>query len=105
MVKFQQKILDVLGPLSRPSKGLEKIKKAPDDTIPVSIENHIKLIDQTVLLPGQASNAILHSRRLQILKTLIKDPKKAKKYFDGKSRFTSKRLSKSFWEKVQIASS
>ena len=105
MVKFQQKILDVLGPLTRPSKGLEKIKKAPDDTIPVSIENHIKLIEQTVLLPAQASNAILHSRRLQILKTLIKDPKKAKKYFEGKSRFTSKRRSISFWEKVQIASS
>ena len=105
MVKFQQKILDVLGPLSRPSKGLEKIKKAPDDTISVSIENHIKLIEQTVLLPAQASNAILHSRRLQILKTLIKDPKKAKKYFEGKSRFTSKRRSISFWEKVQIASS
>ena len=84
---------------------MEDITNAPDDTAPVPVEDHIKLTEQTVLLLGQASNSILHSRRLQILKTLIKDPKKAKKYFEGKSRFTSKRRSISFWEKVQIASS
>ena len=78
MEKFQQKILDVLGPLSRLWKGLEDIKNAPDDTVPVPVEDHIKLIEQTVLLLGQASNSILYSRRFQILKTLIKDPKKAK---------------------------
>ena len=78
MEKFQQKILDVLGPLSRLWKGLEDIKNAPDDTVPVPVEDHIKLIEQTVLLLGQASNSILYSRRLQILKTLIKDPKKQK---------------------------
>ena len=78
MQKFQQKILDVLGPLSRLWKGLEDIKNAPDDTVPVPVEDHIKLIEQTVLLLGQASNSILYSRRFQILKTLIKDPKKAK---------------------------
>ena len=78
MEKFQQKILDVLGPLSRLWKGLEDIKNAPGDTVPMSVEDHIKLIEQTVLLLGQASNSILYSRRFQILKTLIKDPKKAK---------------------------
>ena len=79
MEKFQQKILDVLGPLSRLWKGLEDIKNALDDTVPVPAEDHIKLIEQTVLLLGQASNSILYSRRLQILKTLIKNPKKATK--------------------------
>ena len=74
MEKFQQKILDVLGPLSRLWKGLEDIKNAPDDTVPVPVEDHINLIEQTVLL-GQASNSIFYSRRLQILKTLIKDQK------------------------------
>ena len=77
--KLQLKILDVLGPLSRLWKGLEDIKNAPDDAVPVPAEDHIKLIEQTVLLLGQASNSILYSRRLQILKTLIKNPKKAKK--------------------------
>ena len=57
--KLQQKILDVLGLLSSLWKGLEDIKNAPDDTVPVSVEDHIKLIEQTVLLIGQASNLIL----------------------------------------------
>ena len=81
MKKFQKKILDVLGPLSRLWKGLEDIKNAPDDTVPVPVEDHIKLSKQTALLLGQASNSILYNRRLQILKALIKDPKKSKKYF------------------------
>ena len=79
MKKFQQTILDVLGHLSRLWKGLEDIKNAPGDTILVPIEDHIKLNEQTVLLLGQASNSILYSRRLQILETLIKDPKKVLK--------------------------
>ena len=61
MEKFQQKILDVLGPLSRLWNGLEYIKNAPDDTVPVSVEHHINLTEQTVLLLGQASNSILYS--------------------------------------------
>ena len=52
MVKSQQKILDVLGPLSRLWKRLEDIKNAPDDTVPVPAEDYIKLIKQTVLLLG-----------------------------------------------------
>ena len=52
MVKSQQKILDVLGPLSRLWKRLEDIKNAPDDTVPVPAKDYIKLIKQTVLLLG-----------------------------------------------------
>ena len=78
MEKFKQKILDVLGPLSRLWNGSKDIKNAPDDTVPVPAQDPFKLIEQIVLLLGQASNSILYSQRLQILKTLIKDPKKAK---------------------------
>ena len=59
-------------------KGFEDIKNAPDDTDPVHVEDQIKLTEQKVLLLGQASHSILHSRRLQILKTLKKDTKKPK---------------------------
>ena len=38
-----------------------------------------------LLLLGQVSNSILYSRRLQILKTLIKDPKTAKYIFKEKA--------------------
>ena len=85
MEKFQQKILDVLGPFSSLWKGLADIKNAPDDTVPVPVENHIKLNEQAVLLLGQASNSTLYSQRLQILKTLIKDPKKAKSILKEKA--------------------
>ena len=75
MEKFQLKILDVLWSLSRFWKGLEDIKNAPDFTVSVLVEDHINLVEQTLLLLGQASNSILYSQRLQISKTLIKDQK------------------------------
>ena len=56
--------LDVLGPRSRLWKGFGDIKNAPHDTVPVAVEGHIKLIEQTLLLLGQALNSILFSRRL-----------------------------------------
>ena len=61
MEKFQHKILDVLGPFSRLWKGLGGIKNVPDDTVPVTVEDHIKLTEQTVLLLGQASNSMFYS--------------------------------------------
>ena len=90
MEKFQQKLLGVLGYLSRLRKGLENIKNAPDDTVPVPVEDPIKLIEQTVLLLGQASSSILYSQRLQILKTLTKDPKKAKNILKEKADLLKK---------------
>ena len=69
---------------------LEDIKNAPDDIVPVPVEYHIKLIEQTVLLLGQVLNSILHSRRLQILKTLIKDPEKAKNILKEKAELLQK---------------
>ena len=87
---FQQKILDLLRPLSRSWKGQEDIKSAPEDTAPVLVEDHIELIEQTVLLLGQAPNSISYSQRLQILKTLIKDPKKAKNILKEKSDLLQK---------------
>ena len=56
MEKFQHKILDVIGLLSRLWKWLADIKNAPDDTVPLPVEDHIKVIEQIVLLLGQASN-------------------------------------------------
>ena len=46
--------------------------------MPVPVEDHIRLIEQIVLPLDQASNSILHSRRLLILNALMKVPQKAK---------------------------
>ena len=88
--KFQKKIVDVIGPLSRLWEGLEDIKNVSDDTVPVFVEDRIELIEQAVLLLGQTSNSILYIRRLQILKTLIKHPKKAKNIFKEKAALLQK---------------
>ena len=85
----QQKILDVLEALSRLWKGLD-IKNAQDNTVPVPVEDHIRLFEQTVLLLGQASNSTLYIRRLRILETLIKDPKKAKNILKEKADLLEK---------------
>ena len=61
MEKVKQKILDVLGPFSKLWKGFEDIKNALHDNVALSVECHIKLLEQTVLLLGQASNSSLHS--------------------------------------------
>ena len=53
MEKSQQKILDIIGTRSRSWKGLEDIKNTPDDIVSVPVEDHIKLIEQTVLLPAK----------------------------------------------------
>ena len=50
---FQQRFLDVMGPLSRLWKWLEDIKNVPDDVVPVPVEDHMKLIKQTIFLLNQ----------------------------------------------------
>ena len=46
---------------------------APDDTVSVSLKDHIELIELAVLILGHASNSIF-----QILKSLINSLKKVK---------------------------
>lgn len=41
MENLQQKILDIVRPLSRLWKELVDIKNDPDDTVPVSVLNYI----------------------------------------------------------------
>ena len=57
------------------------------------------MIEQTALLLGQAPNSILYSQRLQILKTLIKDPKKVTNILKEKADFYFKKVIKIFLEK------
>ena len=71
-------------------KRFEDIKNAPDDTVPVLVEDQIKFTEQKVLLLDQASHSISHSRRLQILKTFIKDTKKAEHIFKEKEDLLQK---------------
>ena len=61
---------------------MERVKdicKAPsDEAVEVALEKFVTLVEQVILLLGQASLSLLYTRRLNILKMIMKDPGKAK---------------------------
>ena len=74
-----------MGPLSRLWKALENVRNEASEAIEVPMDTFATLIKQTTLLLGQASLSILYARRLNILKILMKDPRKAKRLLKGKA--------------------
>ena len=79
MERFQGQILEVMGPLSRLWKKLEDIRKAPPDgTVEVPVDKFITLVEHVILLLGQPSLSVSYTRRLNILKMMTKDLRKAK---------------------------
>ena len=78
MEKFHEKNLQVMGPLSRLWKGLEDVRNESSEAAKVPVDTFATLIEQTILLLGQASLSVSYARHLNILKTLQKDPRKAK---------------------------
>ena len=66
MEKFQENFLEIMGPLLRLWKGSEDVRNESSE-----------VIEQTTLL-GQASLSITYACPLNILKTLLKDSRKAK---------------------------
>ena len=57
---------------------MEDVSNESSATVEVPVDTFATLIEQTTLLLGQASLSISYTRRLNILKTLLKDPRKAK---------------------------
>ena len=76
--KFQETILQVMVPLSRLWKGLEDVRNESCEAVEVPVDTFATLIEQTTLLLGQASLSVSYARRLNVLKTLLKDPRKTK---------------------------
>ena len=74
-----------MGPLSRPWKGLEAIRNESSEGVEVPVATFATLIEQTTLLLGQTSLSISYKRRVNILKTLLKDPRKAKTLLKDKN--------------------
>ena len=91
MEKFQEKILQVMGPLSRLWKGLEDARNESSEAVEVPVDTFATLIEQTTLLLGQASLSVSYARRLNILKTLLKDPRKAKTLLKEKNSLIARR--------------
>ena len=59
--------------------GLGDIRKAPSDkAIEVPVDEFVTLVEQAILLLGQASLSASYNRQLNILKMIMRDPTKAK---------------------------
>ena len=104
MEKFQGKILEVMDPLSRLWKGLEDIRKAPsDETVELPVDKFVTLVEQVILLPGQASLSVSYTRRFNILKMITKDPRKAKAMLKENENVLKKSETHLFGKKVSIS--
>ena len=68
LVKMQGRILQTTGPLARLWSQIEEARVA----------GRKELIEQNILVLGQASNSISYTRRMGVLKQVIKDPRKVK---------------------------
>ena len=67
-----------MGLLSRLWKGLEDVRHESSEAVEVPVDTFATLIEQTTLLLGQTSLLVSYARRLNMLKTLLKDPRKPK---------------------------
>ena len=58
---------------------VKDIRKAPsDEAAEVAVDKFVTLVEEVILLLGQASLSLSYTRRLNILKMIMKDPGKAK---------------------------
>ena len=80
-----------MGPLSRLSKGLEDVRNESSEAVEVPVNTFPAFIEQTTLLLGQASLSVSYARRSNILKTLLKDPRKVKTLLKEKNSLTARR--------------
>ena len=71
LVKLQQKLLDVMGPLSKVWTIVEKARHSRFEQVEASLPEILINLDQTVMLLGQAFNNISHTRRFDALKQII----------------------------------
>ena len=73
--KIQKRTISVMGPLSKVWLKLENAKKS--DAPPLSLDEILRLLEQTIGLLGQTSNSISYHRRYNILSSVC-SPQEAK---------------------------
>ena len=99
MEKSEEKILQVMSPLSRLWKGLEDVRNESSEAVEVPVDTFATLIEQTTLLLGQASLWISYTFCLNILETLSKDPRKTKTLLKKKTALLQESESHLFGKK------
>ena len=80
--KIQKRTLSVMGPLSKVWLKLENAKKS--DAPPLSLDEILSLLEQTICLLGQTSNSFSYHRRYNILSSVC-SPQEAKNMLKNKA--------------------
>ena len=85
LVKLQQKLLDVMEPLSKIWTIVEKASNSSFEPVEFLLPEIPTNLDQTVMLLGQAFNNISYARRLKALNQITGDPRKTKQLLKEKN--------------------
>lgn len=76
--KIQQKTVNVFGPLSKVWMAIESANEAEGEKVEIPLEDISTSLEQSILLLGQAFNAVTYQRRCNVLSVLMNDHKKTK---------------------------
>ena len=69
--KMQQKVLNVLGPLSKILQKIEDSTQCKTDRVEIDLGEFKELTEQSIMILGQVFNNIMYNRRLSALKALF----------------------------------
>ena len=70
--KMQQKVLNVLGPLSKIWQKIEDSTQCKTDRVEIDLGEFKELTEQSIMMLGQVFNNITYNRRLSVLNALMK---------------------------------
>ena len=102
--RIQRRILQTTGPLARLWSQIEDARVAgrKGEEIYVPLEGYSKLVEQTISVLGQASNSISYTyTRMDVLKQVVKDPRKAKNLLKEKKDLLNQEDEELFGKKFQ----
>ena len=73
--KMQQKVLNVLGPLSKIWQKIEDSTQCKTDRVEIDLGEFKELTEQSIMMLGQVFNNITYNRCLSVLNALMKEHK------------------------------
>ena len=75
---IQKKMTQIMGPLAKIWMAIDGARKWQEQNNDFTVIDMLKLVEQTVILVGQANATCLYERRLNFLSKIMKGVKKAK---------------------------
>ena len=98
--KMQQKVLDVLGPMSKIWQKIEDSTQCRTDRVEIDLCGFKELTEQSITKLGQVFNNITFNRRLSALNALLKKHK-SKLMLKLAASIFSESYKKFFWAELQ----